>query len=107
MAESLYELLLPHLTTTSDGDNLAPINPTPTTSTYLHRLSSLSLNALTSTEREALDYDIHTSSRSLQALAKRSFRSVSTAVESLQHLRHSLPQVATQVAAFQAAVPHL
>ena len=105
MAESLYELLLPHLTASSNNDTDAPIDPPPTTSTYLHRLSSLSLSALTSTEREALDYDIHTSSRSLQALAKRSFRSVSTAVESLQHLRHSLPQVATQVTAVQAAVP--
>jgi len=101
----LYELLLPHLAASSNDDNPTPHNPTPTTSSYLHRLSSLSLSALTSTEREALDYDIHTSSRSLQALAKRSFRSVSTAVESLQHLRHTLPQFATQVAAIQAVVP--
>jgi hypothetical protein len=104
MADSLYELLVPHLDS-SDGKESQPSNPSPAISHYLQRLSSLSLAALTSTEREALDYDALTSSRSLQALAKRSFRSVNTAVESLQLLRQSIPHIASSVADVQATVP--
>lgn len=104
MADSLHELLLPHFPDVVDHTANAP-SPTPAVSQYLQRLSSLSLSALTSTEREALDYEVHTSLRSLQALAKRSFRSVNTAVESLQNLHQTLPQVASNVGAVRAAVP--
>jgi len=103
MADSLHELLQPHF---SEFDSeVIPPSSTPAITHYLQRLSSLSLSALTSTEREALDYDVHTSLRSLQALAKRSFRSVNTAVESLQNLHQSLPQIASNVAAVHGAVP--
>lgn len=76
-----------------------------TTSAYLTRISTLSLPALTSTETEALSHDIQSVQRSLQALSKRSYRSIGAAEDLLSGLGDDIPRLARNVAQLQELVP--
>ncbi|KAK4903965.1 hypothetical protein LTR28_001059, partial [Elasticomyces elasticus] len=68
MADPLYELLAPYF----DPSSAAPSPTDPTTSSYLSRLSTLPLSALTSSEPASLAQSSSSLLRSLQTLSKRS-----------------------------------
>lgn len=105
MADSLYELLLPHF----DAPD-APLPPSPTdaaTNAYLARLTTLPLDALTSSEPQSLSQSSQSVLRALQALSKRSHKPVITATDHLQHLQRTLPQIGHNAASIQAELPKL
>jgi hypothetical protein len=110
MADSLYELLAPYFdrptpeSTTSDS---IPLPTDPTTNAYLARLPTLSLQSLTTTEPSYLNAATQSSLRSLQALSKRSHRSVITATDHLSNLSTLLPSLYTQSKELEDALPVL
>lgn len=103
MGDFLFEVLLPHLEQPgglfSADDKVA--------STYLTRLSTLPLEALTSTEPESLDHEANSLIRSMQALMKRSYKSINASSDSLGHLESCLPALETNVNQLQNALPTL
>lgn len=103
MEDSLYELLAPHLqsrTTNHDATD-------PTTIQYLNRLSTLSLQSLTSTEPQSLSQSSHSTLLSLQALSNRSHKAFITSADSLSALRTSIPQLSRETRELRDAIPKL
>lgn len=102
MSDSLYELLSPYLESpsavTRSGND-------PNTASYLTRLSILSLSDLTSTEPESLLQAAQSHLRSLQALSKRSHKSVIASSAHLSRLSDILPNLGTQAAELQDGIP--
>ncbi|CAD0083145.1 unnamed protein product [Aureobasidium vineae] len=110
MADSLYELLAPYFdrpTPASTTPDSIPLPNDPTTSAYLARLPTLSLQSLTTTEPSYLNAATQSSLRSLQALSKRSHRSVITATDHLSNLSTLLPSLYTQSKELEDALPNL
>jgi len=103
MGDSLYELLVPHL----DKFEGALVAENAATPQYLNRLSSLSVSSLTSTEPESLAHDSQSLLRSLQALSKRSYKSINTSVNYLAHLREALPELSLNVECLHSVLPNL
>ena len=103
MAESLYDVILPHL---EDG---TPAEASPNTATlqYLTRLSNFSLEALETTEPDSLDFDAQSSLRALQALAKRSYKTINTSAESLSHVQDTVPGLSSGSSALEKLIPNL
>ncbi|KAJ9631936.1 hypothetical protein H2203_000337 [Taxawa tesnikishii (nom. ined.)] len=107
MADPLYELLTPYLGSSSPSRTQPPV-PYPddsTTSNYLNRLTTLSHSALTTTEPASLAQSTHSVLRSLQALSKRSHRSVIAASDHLAHLSSLLPSLGTQASNLKDGLP--
>lgn len=104
MAESLYVVLAPHFD--SQETPPAPARDQATTN-YLNRLYTLSVDSVTSTEPESLSHEAQTSLRSLQALAKRSYRSIDVATTSLESLRTTLPAITASSDALKTSIPAL
>ncbi|KAF2458694.1 Dor1-like family-domain-containing protein [Lineolata rhizophorae] len=77
------------------------------TSAYLARLTTLPLEALTTTEPQSLAQSAQSSMRSLQALSKRSHKAMMTSAERLSSLRESLPALAASTGELHAALPPL
>ena len=101
MADPLLELLAPHLdqdVSQSDG---------ATTSQYLNRLSTLSLQALQTTEAQSLAQSSHSTLLSLQALSNRSHRSFITSADNLSTLRTSVPQLTREAQQLRDGIPKL
>ncbi|KAJ4337785.1 hypothetical protein N0V95_008243 [Ascochyta clinopodiicola] len=102
MADPLYELLTPYF------DAHAPPSPTDAvTNTYLARLTTLPLDALTSSEQQSLSQSSQSVLRSLQALSKRSHKPIVSSTDHLLHLRHALPHIGQNAATVQAELPKL
>ncbi|KAJ5541386.1 hypothetical protein N7494_006462 [Penicillium frequentans] len=99
MADSLLELLAPHLETPPPSDT--------TTSQYLNRLSTLSLQNLTTTEPQSLAQSSHSTLLSLQALSNRSHRSFITSADNLSTFRTSIPKLTREAQQLRDAVPKL
>ncbi|KAJ5924830.1 hypothetical protein N7466_009017 [Penicillium verhagenii] len=99
MADSLLELLAPHLETPASSD--------ATTSQYLNRLSTLSLQNLQTTEPQSLAQSSHSTLLSLQALSNRSHRSFITSADNLSTLRTSIPKLTRQAQELRDALPKL
>ncbi|KAJ5722530.1 hypothetical protein N7488_000565 [Penicillium malachiteum] len=99
MADSLLELLSPHLQT--------PLSNDATTSQYLNRLSTLSLQNLQTTEPQSLAQSSHSTLLSLQALSNRSHRTFITSADNLSTLRSSIPQLTQEAQELRDAVPKL
>ena len=107
MADSLYELLAPYFDA-QDAD--AQLRPSPTdtaTNAYLARLTTLPLEALTSSEQQSLAQSSQSVLRSLQALSKRSHKPIISSTDHLLHLRDTLPQIAQNAGSIQAELPKL
>ncbi|KAI8931017.1 hypothetical protein NX059_012028 [Plenodomus lindquistii] len=105
MADPLYELLVPYFDA-HDAQN----RPSPTdtsTNTYLARLTTLPLAALTSSEQQSLSQSAQSILRSLQALSKRSHKPIISSADHLLHLRNTLPQIGQDAASIQAELPAL
>lgn len=99
MADSLLELLAPHLDTPQTQD--------ATTAQYLNRLSTLSLQTLQDTEPQSLAQSSHSTLLSLQALSNRSHRTFITSADNLTSLRTSIPQLAREAQHLRDALPKL
>jgi hypothetical protein len=105
MADPLYELLIPYF----DAQD-AQSRPSPTdvvTNTYLARLTTLPLAALTSSEQQSLLQSSQSILRSLQALSKRSHKPIISSTDHLIHLRNTLPQIGQDAGTVQAELPKL
>ncbi|KAJ5104012.1 hypothetical protein N7532_004541 [Penicillium argentinense] len=98
MADSLLELLAPHLDAPSQN---------ATTDQYLTRLSTLSLDALQSTEPQSLAQSSHSTLLSLQALSNRSHRTFITSADHLSTLRTNIPQLTSEAQQLRDALPKL
>ncbi|KAJ5390710.1 uncharacterized protein N7496_001778 [Penicillium cataractarum] len=99
MADSLLELLAPRLESPPPND--------ATTSQYLNRLSTLSLDALQTTEPQSLAQSSHSTLLSLQALSNRSHRAFITSADHLSTLRTSIPQLTREAQQLRDAIPKL
>lgn len=110
MEDSLYELLTPHLASTHPTTTSSrPRGPEQdaTTSRYLNRLTTLSLEALMTTETQSLAQSSHSTLLSLQALSNRSHRAFITSADNLANLRTSIPQLTRKSRRLQDAIPKL
>ncbi|KAI7463052.1 Dor1-domain-containing protein [Hortaea werneckii] len=106
----LYELLAPSLDgPESPSTPLSRPNPdhVQTTTTYLNRLTTLSLSDLTSTEPASLLHAAQSHLRNLQALSKRSHKAVITSSTHLSELSTLLPTVEQQSTALHNELPQL
>jgi uncharacterized phage infection (PIP) family protein YhgE len=95
----LLELLAPHLDPTQSHD--------VTTDKYLTRLSTLSLEALQTTEPPSLAQSSHSTLLSLQALSNRSHRAFITSADNLSTLCTSVPQLTREAQQLRDAIPKL
>ncbi|KAL2431436.1 hypothetical protein ABEF95_008854 [Exophiala dermatitidis] len=107
MADPLYDLLRPHLPTSSGLSNSTAGPPSPSISKYLSRLVSLRLDDLTTTEPESLAQANQSNLVSLQALSARSHRTTTTSSDHLSTLQTSLPQLFSSVEAIRQSIPAL
>lgn len=114
MADPLYELLLPHF----DSPSLASRTPSssssltdPTTAAYLKHLTTLPLASLSlrSSEGEgrSLSHSTQSLHRALQALSKRSHRSIIDSATHLSTLTTTVPSLAILTASLRDALPKL
>ncbi|KAI6909932.1 hypothetical protein KC334_g3737 [Hortaea werneckii] len=106
----LYELLAPSLDIPeSSSTPLSRPNPdhVQTTTTYLNRLTTLSLSDLTSTEPASLLHAAQSHLRNLQALSKRSHKAVITSSTHLSELSTLLPTVEQQSTTLHNELPEL
>ncbi|KAF2119364.1 Dor1-like family-domain-containing protein [Lophiotrema nucula] len=109
MADPLYELLIPYFDA-QDAAVRAVERPSATdavTSTYLSRLTTLPLTALTSSEQQSLSQSSQSILRSLQALSKRSHKPIISSADHLAHLRDTLPAIGHHVGTVQTELPKL
>lgn len=105
MADPLYELLTPYF----DAQD-AQLRPSPKdalTNTYLARLTTLPLDALTSSEHQSLSQSSQSILRSLQSLSKRSHKPIISSTDHLLHLRNTLPQIGRDASTIHAELPKL
>lgn len=110
MEDSLYELLTPHLGSTSPTETLSRSRvpeQNATTSRYLNRLTTLSLESLSTTETQSLAQSSHSTLLSLQALSNRSHKAFITSADNLSNLRTSIPQLTRESRRLQDAIPKL
>ncbi|KAI7510716.1 Dor1-domain-containing protein [Hortaea werneckii] len=100
----LYELLAPSLDVPESPSTPGHVQ---TTTTYLNRLTTLSLSDLTSTEPASLLHAAQSHLRNLQALSKRSHKAVITSSQHLSELSTLLPTVEQQSTALHNELPQL
>lgn len=105
MADSLYDLLASHLEPSNTSSS--PQLHDATTTQYLNRLCTLSLQALKTTEPQSLAQSSNSTHLSLQALSNRSHKSFITSADNLSTLRSSIPQVAGEALRLHDAIPKL
>lgn len=105
MADPLYELLVPYFDAPSPRP--PPSSTDPTTAAYLSRLTTLPLSALSDSEPQSLSQTTHSLLLSLQALSKRSHKSIITSANNLATLSTSLPALAQSTADLRDGLPKL
>ena len=105
MADPLYELLIPYFDTPSPRP--LPSSTDSTTSAYLNRLTTLPLSSLTTTEPQLLNQTSHSLLLSLQALSKRSHKSIIASSTHLSTISATLPTLASSTADLRDALPKL
>lgn len=105
MADPLYQLLVPYFDTPSPRP--PPSSQDPVTAKYLSRLSTLPLNALTSTEPESLAQSSQSTLRSLQSLSAKSNAAIVTSSDHLSSLTIKLPLIAAEARKLQDGIPKL
>jgi len=105
MADPLYQLLVPYFDTPSPRP--PPSSQDPVTAKYLSRLSTLPLNALTSTEHESLAQSSQSTLRSLQSLSAKSNAAIVTSSDHLSSLTIKIPFIAAEARKLQDGIPKL
>jgi conserved oligomeric Golgi complex subunit 8 len=108
MAESLLQLLEPHLkeSNTSDETPRASIQDEATIK-YLNRLTTLQLGSLNSTEPQSLSQSLHSTIRSLQAISTRSSKTLVTSADELNTLQKSIPRLAIEAGKLREGISTL
>ncbi|OCL04683.1 Dor1-domain-containing protein [Glonium stellatum] len=107
MADPLYDLLIPYFDSKDAPERPIPSSTDPNTSNYLARLTTLPLSSLTSAEPQALSQSSQSILRSLQALSKRSHKSIINSSDHLANLRDTLPKLGQAVGELQDDLPKL
>ncbi|RAL10917.1 Dor1-like family protein [Aspergillus homomorphus CBS 101889] len=108
MADNLYELLAPQLASTANAtSDIRSRKHDTTTTQYLNRLPTLSLQALQTTEPQSLAQSSHSTLLSLQALSNRSHKAFVTSADNLSNLRTAIPQLARNAHELRDAIPKL
>ncbi|KIY03634.1 uncharacterized protein Z520_00325 [Fonsecaea multimorphosa CBS 102226] len=102
MTDALYDLLQPHLASSSQLPSSSP-----EISKYLSRLVSLRPSDLTTTEPQSLSQAAQSNLFSIQALSSRSHRTTTTSSDHLSSLRSSLPLISTSAELIKNAIPEL
>ncbi|RFU33377.1 hypothetical protein B7463_g2968, partial [Scytalidium lignicola] len=105
MADPLYELLVPYFD--SPSTRPPPSSKDPITAAYLNRIATLPLSSLSTTEPQSLSQSSHSLLLSLQALSKRSHKSVIESSNHLSTLPTTLPQLASSTFSLLEALPKL
>ena len=109
--DPLYELLVPSANQTApsaaSGQRTLPPASNAQATTYLNRLSSLSLSDLTSTEPASLLQSTQSHIRNLQALAKRSHKVIINSSSHLEKLKDLLPEFDEKAAHLKEELPGL
>lgn len=103
MAGPLYELLAPYLSETAEYSQ----HSSETSTAYLARLTTLSLTDLSTTEPVSLAQSSQSILRSLQALSKRSHRSIIESSTHLSLLSSTIPGLYEQAKNIEDALPEL
>ncbi|KAA6408383.1 MAG: hypothetical protein FRX48_08125 [Lasallia pustulata] len=106
MADPLYELLVSYLDTAPSSRPIPSAND-PVVTSYLNSLLTLPLSSLTSSEPQALAQSLHSTSRSLQALATRSNKSIIASADQLASLQESLPLLGKEAGKLADGIPTL
>ncbi|KAF2805032.1 Dor1-domain-containing protein [Mytilinidion resinicola] len=107
MADPLYELLVPYFDSKEASPRPAPSAADPTTSTYLARLTTLPLLALSSSEQQSLSQSSQSLLRSLQTLSKKSHKSIISSSGRLANLRDTLPKLGHETGEVRHGIPKL
>lgn len=107
MADPMYDLLAPYFDAQDASARPVPAPNDPTTTAYLNRLATLSLASLSSSEPQSLAQSSASTVRSLQALSKRSHKSIIASSSNLSSLSSSLPKLASHAAELRDALPEL
>ena len=104
--DPLYELLVPNQEQTPASAHGKTTSNAQAT-TYLNRLSTLSLFDLTSTEPASLLYSSQSHVRNLQALSKRSHKAIISSSSHLQKLQELLPSFSEKAGQLKDELPGL
>src|SRR5882762_2994981 len=107
MADPLYELLIPYFDSQDASERPIPTSNDSTTSNYLVSLTTLPLSSLTSAEPQSLSQNSQSILRSLQALSKRSHKSIINSSDHLANLRDTLPKLGQEAGKLQDGLPKL
>ena len=107
MADPLYELLIPYFDSQDASERPIPSSNDSTTSNYLVSLTTLPVSSLTSTEPQSLSQNSQSILRSLQALSKRSHKSIINSSDHLANLRDTLPKLGQEAGKLQDGLPKL
>ncbi|KAF2238380.1 Dor1-domain-containing protein [Viridothelium virens] len=107
MAEPLYELLVPYSDLQSSTYLLRPSPKDAVTINYLNRLSTLALSDLTDSEPQSLSHSSQSNARALQALSKRSYKSIVNSADHLSTLEATLPSLFTNIQELREGLPEV
>jgi conserved oligomeric Golgi complex subunit 8 len=110
MADAILELLDPYIdTNASSPTSRSPRSPSTdaTTTKYLNRLTSLSLEQLKSTEPQSISQSAHSTLLSLQALSNRSHKALISSSDHLSTLRSLIPSLGQDAKNLQQGIPRL
>lgn len=110
MADSILELLDPHLNGASSPSTSRPLRASATdaaTTKYLNRLTSLSLEQIRNSEPQSISQSAHSTLLSLQALSNRSHKALISSSDHLSTLRNLIPSLGQDVKALQERIPML
>ncbi|CAI6342494.1 unnamed protein product [Periconia digitata] len=107
MADPLYELLIPYFDAQDASPTTRPSATDPVIIQYLARLTTLPVQALSSSEPQSLTQSSQSILRSLQALTKRSHKAIISSNDHLSHLRTVLPNIAHDAVSIHAQLPEL
>lgn len=109
MADPLYELLIPYFD--AQDAQTHPIDrprvDDAVTASYLSRLTTLPLAALSSSEQQSLSQSSQSILRALQSLSKRSHKPIISSADHLLKLRETLPRIGHDAGSIQAELPKL
>lgn len=104
--DALYDNLVQG-TSQDDAGHSLPSLSDPVTTSYLSRLSTLSVHELSANEPASLSQSSQSHVRNLQALSKRSHRAILSSSDHLSHLEHILPSLSQQAAKLRQDLPGL
>jgi hypothetical protein len=105
MADPIYELLVPYFDSLDPSQR--PMLEDGTTSAYLNRITTLSVSELASTEPASLAQSSQSLLRSIQALSKRSHKSINTSATELSKLSSILPELYKSSEELRSTFPQL